>query len=179
MRIRDAWLAGVVLLAASGVAPAAGSSDPCTHFVWNVTRELALFASTPVDLHAGKDRASAPRLAPDRLYQLALTPQDQVSFPLAPGKKALADGAYAGLARVTIHHTGLYRVALDTPFWIDVIAHGRLLASTDFTGNHQCHRPRSLRKLVEFRIPAGQVLLQLSGGPWKQVRLTVTRSPKR
>lgn len=177
MRSSATWLAGILLAACSSTALAAGASDPCTHFAWNVTRELRLFASTPARWTAGKTAAAAPHLRPGKLYELSLSPQDQVHFALSPGKKALADGAYAGLADLRVPAAGLYRISLDTPFWIDVVADGKLLAAQNFTGNHQCRRPRSLRKLVEFQLPAGKVLVQLSGGPWKQVRVAVTPSP--
>jgi hypothetical protein len=138
-----------------------------------VSHELELFAGAPAASTAGKDAASAPVIAPERLYELTLTPQNQVTFPLAPGKKALTDGAFAGVAQVRITTPGRYRVSLDGPFWIDVVANGKLLATTNFTGNHQC---KSLRKLVEFELPAGQVLLQLSGAGQERVRVALTRS---
>jgi hypothetical protein len=50
---------------------------------------------------------------------------------------------------------------------------GKLLASTDFTGNHEC---KNLRKLVEFQVPAGEVFPRLSSAPRDRVHLTVTRS---
>jgi hypothetical protein len=171
MKIPAKWL--LVLLPLSAVT-SAETPDPCSQFSWNVTHELELFAAAPAASTAGKDGASAPVIAEGRLYELALSPQSQVTFPLAPGKKALTDGAFAGLAQVHITTPGRYRVSLDGPFWIDIVAKGKLLASTNFTGNHEC---KSLRKLVEFQLPAGQVFLQLSGAGQERVRLALTRSP--
>jgi len=174
MRILAQWIACVVLLTAGGAAVAVDPQDPCAHFAWNVSRELALFASKASNASAGRDKTQAPLIPAGQLYELSLSPQGQVTFPMAPAKKGLADGAYAGLVQVSIPSAGLYRVSLDGPFWIDVIAEGKLLASTDFTGNHEC---KSLRKLVEFQLPAGKVLVQLTGAPRDRVRLTVTPSP--
>jgi hypothetical protein len=171
--MRIAAIGPLVLLALSGIA-AAEPPDPCSQFAWNVTHELALFAATPTASAAGKDAVSAPLIRGERLYELILTPQSQVTFALSPGKKALADGAFAGLAQVRITTPGRYRVSLDGPFWIDLVANGKLLVSRDFTGNHEC---KSLRKLVEFQLPAGEVLLQLSGAGQERVRVSLTRSP--
>jgi hypothetical protein len=171
MKIPATWL--LVLLPLSAIV-SAEPPDPCSQFSWNVTHELELFAAVPTPSAAGKDEASAPLLAPERVYELTLTPQSQVTFPLSPGKKALTDGAFAGLAQVRITTPGRYRVSLDGPFWIDIVAKGKLLVSTDFTGNHEC---KSLRKLVEFQLPAGKVFLQLSGAGQEHVRVALTRSP--
>jgi len=162
----------VVLCSAAGAGDA---PDPCSQFSWNVTHELAVFGQTAKTVTAGKDGASAPMLSPDQLYELMLTPQAQVSFAHPPSKRALNDGAYAGLARVHIATAGTYRVSIDGPFWIDVLSGGSVLDSGDFTGNHGC---KTLSKLVEFQMPAGDVLLQLSGAAKGTVHVAVTASPK-
>jgi hypothetical protein len=162
------------LTALCGVAAAQGP-DPCTAFAWNVTHELALFAHPASAATAGKDAGSAPLLAPDKGYDLMLAPQGEVSFAKPPSKRALNDGAYAGLARVHIASPGIYRVAIDGPFWIDVLADGSVLQSGDFTGSHSC---TTLTKLVEFTLPAGDVLVQLSGAPKARVHVAVTPKPR-
>jgi hypothetical protein len=166
------WLGLVVLC---GTAGAADAPDPCSQFSLDVSHELAMFGHQPVALTAGKDAAAAPMLVPDQLYELTLTPQADVGFAHPPSKRALNDGAYAGLARVRIITPGIYRVAIDGPFWIDVLSHGTVLPSGDFAGAHGC---TTLAKLVEFRMPAGELLLQLSGAGQAQVRVAVTPSPK-
>jgi hypothetical protein len=84
--------------------------------------EQALFAGPSVALRAGKDLASAPTVATDTLYQLQLLPQATVAFAIAPGKSIPPDGVYAGLATLKLAQPGHhYRVALDLPFWIDVV----------------------------------------------------------
>jgi hypothetical protein len=158
-----------------GVCGAAAADDPCSHFAWNVAHELALFGGPASAAAGGKDGASAPLLAPEQLYDLALVPQAEVSFAHAPSKRALSDGAFAGLARLHIVTPGIYRVALDGPLWIDVIAGGTVLTSGAFTGSHECS---TLSKLVEFSLPAGDVLVQLSGASRAHVHLALTPSPK-
>jgi hypothetical protein len=146
-----------------------------TTIKWDVSKEHTLFGGPAATLTAGKDAASAPAIDVDRLYELKLTPQDQTAFVLPPGKKMLTDGAYAGLATFKVNTSGVYRVSLDLPFWIDVVAAGKLVATKDFQGQQTCDAPH---KIVEYELAAAQPLvLQLSGSTKTVVRLTVTLSP--
>jgi hypothetical protein len=160
---------------AGTVSAPALAADSCTGFKWDVSKEHALFAGSAVSLPAGKDAASAPTIVTDRLYELKLTPQDQITFALPPGKKMLTDGAYAGLAAFKVNAPGAYRVSVDVPFWIDVVADGKLVATKDFQGQHGCDAPH---KIVEYELPASQpFVLQVSGSTKAVVRLTITQSP--
>ncbi len=78
------WVLGLVL---AGAALPALADDACVDFKWDVSKERALFAGTPVALAAGKHASSAPAVVPDRLYKLELLNQDQVTFAAPPGKK--------------------------------------------------------------------------------------------
>jgi len=155
----------------------AAVADTCTGFKWDVTRELALFAGRNVPLSAGKDTASAASVSVDRLYELTLLPQGQVAFATPPGKASANEGAYAGLAELRLDAPGNYRIAVDAPLWIDVVANGKLLAPTDFQGQHGCEGPR---KIVAFDlIGTKRFVLQLSGSGQATVRMTVTPAPAR
>ena len=163
----------IVLVGAGGTA--AFAADPCSGFKWDVSKEHALFGGPSVALTAGKDEAAAPTIGTDRLYQLQLMPQTEVAFALAPGKKMLTDGAYAGLAALELDAPGNYRVSVDVPFWIDVVANGKLAATRDFTGQQSCDAPH---KIVEFDLSgAKRFVLQMSGSAKPTVRLTVTQAP--
>jgi hypothetical protein len=106
------------------------------------------------------------------LYDLALAPQDSVKFVLAPGKKALPDGAFAGVLHFRVPSAGAYRVSLNQGMWVDVIGHQQLIESTDFTGAHDCSAPR---KIVQYNLPAGEdLVLQLSGAAKDHVLVAVT-----
>ena len=164
-----AWL-GLATLGLSALASAA--DDPCSAFKWNVTEERAAFSQKAEPTPAGKDSASAPALKTKTLYDFTLTPQSGVKFVLPPGKKALPDGAYAGLVHFRVPTTGVYRVSLDQGIWIDIVSHQALVDSTDFTGAHDCAAPR---KIVQYTLPAGEdLVLQLSGAAKDHVRVAVT-----
>jgi hypothetical protein len=151
------------------------AADPCDGFAWNVSHERAVFATPAVAVTAATSAGPAPTLALDKLYDIALTPQGKVNFALAPEKKTLADGAYAGLVTLHIPAAGKYRVSMSEGFWIDLIADGRFLPTDDFTGSHGCRAPR---KIVQFVLPAGDLTLQFSNTNTASVQATVTAVPK-
>lgn len=170
------YVAVIVLVVALGAVEAA-SAAPCAAFKWDVSQELALFAGQPQPLPAGKNAATAPNVAVDRLYGLTLVPQSQVNFAMAPGRNTDAGGAFAGLAQIELPAPGNYRVSVDVPLWIDVVADGRLAEPTDFQGQHSCEGPH---KIVEFDLTgARRFVLQLSGSGDAAVRMTITRTPQR
>jgi hypothetical protein len=168
-----AFLLGVYACAAVPVL--AHADDPCAAFSWDVRHERDLFAQPPRPVVAGQTLGTAPTLATDQLYQLRLSGQRAVTFAAPPGGKGHVDSAYAGLARLTVDAAGVYRISLDLPVWIDVIANGTVVAARDFQGRPGCNAPH---KIVEFALPAGTpVTLQFSGGKASTVKITVSRAP--
>jgi hypothetical protein len=170
---RLAWLAAVAVGAA--ISLPVHAADPCDGFTWNVAHERAVFATPAVAITAARAAGPAPSLDVDKLYDISLTPQDKVSFVLAPAKQALADGAFAGIVRLHIPSPGKYRVSMSEGFWIDVIADGKFAPTDDFTGAHDCRAPR---KIVQYPLPAGDLVLQFSNTNSASVRVTVTAAPK-
>jgi hypothetical protein len=163
------WATLALSLAAGG---ASAQEDPCAKFSWNVEHERSLFAAAPQVIAAGHDAASAPKLAPDRLYELQLAAAGQVTLALPPGKKTATDSSYAGLARLSLQQPGSYRVSVDQSVWIDIMADGKMIDSADFQGRPGCQAPH---KIVQYSLPAGrELLLQLSGAPSAGIRLTIT-----
>ncbi|MFC4252971.1 hypothetical protein [Sinimarinibacterium flocculans] len=161
---------GVILPAATF------AQDGCDGFKWdNVAAERALFATAAEDVRAGTDPGTAPTIVPDRLYRAALSPQETLRYAAPPSKKMLADGASGGLLRFRVARAGLYRVALDAGFWIDVVADGTAIPSVDFGGSPGCAAPR---KIVIYELPAGRdLLLQLTGAVSTQVQVALTAAP--
>jgi len=165
-------LTGVVSL--GWLAPTvADEADGCTHFSWDVSHELAVMKQTVKPVVAGaKAGADSPVLQLDKPYELKLTSQASVTYPVKPGKPTLNDSAQGGLARFHIAKAGLYRIALTSGHWIDVADGDHLVKSKDFTGSRDCAR---LHKIVEFELPADKDLaLQLSGSADASVKLAIT-----
>lgn len=163
------------LVALALVPTHARADDPCAAFSWNVRHERELFSKEPIDLASGRASADAPVLTPERLYELELRAQPEVSFVAPPSRSWPQEATYAGLARLTVEAAGIYRFALDQPAWVDVVANGTLLQSRDFQGRAGCSAPH---KIVEFELPAGRPLvLEFSSSVTPSMRVTVSRAP--
>jgi len=169
--MRHAVVLVVLGLVAGGTARGA---DPCDAFDWNVTAERTLFGQPGRDAAAATALTASPTLALSTLYRLALAPQGDVSFVQPPAKKTLADGAHGGLASFHLGAPGRYRVSLDAPAWIDVVAGDAIVPSRAFQGRPGCAAPH---KIVEYELPAGDAVLQLSAAAADHVRVTITPSP--
>jgi hypothetical protein len=167
LAISFSWLCGGSALAA----------DECTGFKWDVSKEHALFGGTSVNLVSGADPATAPSIRVQRLYLLQLSPQSAVQFAAGPGKQLAAADAFAGLVRLKIDAPGNYRVSVDVPLWIDVVADAKLTPPVDYQGQRDCSAPH---KIVEFALAGGtSYVLQISGSATTNVRLAVTAAPVR
>ncbi|MGD0502227.1 MAG: hypothetical protein ABSD02_05765 [Steroidobacteraceae bacterium] len=150
------------------------AADPCGRYKWDITRERALFAAAASPVAATKDGRSPPSIATDRAYRVQLVPAAQVAFPAAPGKASPVEGSYSGVLAFTVPLAGSYRVAVDLPMWIDVVADSRLVPAADYEGQHGCDAPR---KIVQFSLEANKALiLQLSGVSEAAARVTIVRA---
>lgn len=165
-----------LLIGLLGVHAAASAQSPCDGFSWDVKVERALFARDGAAIVAGLAENHAPVLALATGYSLTLASQDQVRFAAGPGKKSLPDGAHAGIAKLHVARAGPYRVSLDVPAWIDVVAAGQVVPSRAFQGRAGCNAPH---KVVEYDLPAGDAWIQISGATQDHVRVTVTESPRK
>jgi hypothetical protein len=175
MRLYTAVMKPLLALFASAAlaATAVAQQDGCAAFKWNVSHERELFAGHATAATTGATQVGATLLSSDRLYELQLNPLAQVQFVVPPGKSKGGSGPYAGLARVHVPTSGTWRIALDEPVWIDVVAAGQAIPSSDYQGRPDCHAPH---KIVQFPLPANQELvIQLSGTAQAQVHLTITR----
>ena len=101
-------LATCLALAVGGTT--ARADDPCAAFTWDVTHERTLFATQALALVAGGDAATAPILEIGRAYRITLDAQPKIRFAAPPGKAAPAEGAFAGLVRISVANGGRYRV---------------------------------------------------------------------
>jgi hypothetical protein len=156
---------------------ATGRAEDCADFKWDVTSERALFAAAATPLPAGTTPKSAPSVLLNHLYALKLMPQEQVTFSASPGKKTPSLGSHAGIVTFKLPASGSYRIAIDMPFWIDVVSDGALVAARDFEGQRGCSAPH---KIVEFELAGTRpFFLQLSNAAPDSVRLSITPAPAR
>ena len=87
---RGKFFAILLALVLEGAAQPLLADEACVDFKWDVSKERALFAETPVALTAGRDPMSAPVVVPNRLYRLKLTIQDKVTFSAVPARKRIS-----------------------------------------------------------------------------------------
>jgi hypothetical protein len=174
--VRVNWI-GAAALALLWSISAYAADDPCAAFTWDVHHERELFAKPAEALTGGRSDAAAPDLKVDRLYEVALAKQADVSFVTKPGKAAPEGASYAALVHLKVPAGGTWRISLDAKLWVDVLVDGGAIASSDFQGRPGCSAPH---KIVEFVLPAGEVLtVQISSGAAPGVKLSVTRAPAR
>lgn len=170
---------GALLVLCLLLPPAAFASDagdPCAGFAWDVHHERTLFGAKPLSLAAGKDAVSSPALTTDRLYELKMSALPQVAFAVAPGRRSASAAAYGGLATLTVAQPGVYRISINRPFWVDVLADGAAIRARDFQGRPGCNAPH---KIVEFVLPAAtRLTLQFSGDAASTIRVAVSRPPQ-
>jgi hypothetical protein len=167
----------IFLATALAAAAPTLADESCVDFKWDVSQERALFAGSATPLTAAADKKSAPVLLLNHLYELKLVKQEQVTFAVTPGKKSPREGSFGGLATFKIPAGGSYRVAIDMPFWIDVVSDGALVGANDFQGQHGCSSPH---KIVQFDLLGTRpFFLQLSNAAPDSVRLTITPTPAR
>jgi hypothetical protein len=163
----------IVLMALPFADAGAADADPCAHFKWDVSRELAVMRKTPQSITAAlKPGADVPQLKVGVLYALTLADQSGVTFVAQPAKSHSDRAARAGLARFRVDAAGHYRISITSGHWLDVIDAGQAVNSLDFQGHTGCERPR---KIVEYELPEGRDLtLQLSGSADAQVLIAIT-----
>jgi hypothetical protein len=82
--------------------------------------------------------------------------------------------AHQGILSLHVPADGNYWIASSSGLWIDVVASGVVLESTDHGPGPQC---ASIRKAVQFLLRAGDVLIQLSDNSGPKVDILVTRIP--
>lgn len=163
--------AGFTFLPSPPPSPSTGA-NACSGFQFDVTKELQLFAATPRNIAAATARETAPAVERNQLYEAALADQAKTKFAIAPDKATVNDGSYAGLIAVAPGPATTMRVTANQPVWIDVLDGDRVIESTRHTGSHGCPL---IRKTVEFSVrPDRPLLIQLSGGTEKSIRISVT-----
>jgi hypothetical protein len=168
-----AWVVVLAALTVGARFASAAEAPGCSHFAWDVSHELDVMKQTPQALVAGTESGpQTPWLQLDKLYEVALSGQDRVTYAVKPAKAASSQGARGGLVRFHVDKAGLYRIAISSRHWIDVVDRGQLIQSHDFLGSHDCERPH---KIVEFELPAGtDLVLQFSGSTESAVLVGVT-----
>jgi len=142
---------------------------------WDMSAELKAFQSAAENVPAGSSSLELPPLELGRLYVLRLGSQTGVQYLVTTPKKSLVQSPLGGLAQFNVPSSGNYRITVDSPLWIDVVAAGATLAPSTYNGWHSC---RLFRKTVQYALQTGQAyVLQLSEATPELVRIVIEPAP--
>ena len=153
---------------APGKLASAEDVSACDEFTWPVKREQTLFASKDLQhVASGATLASFP----DRGIALELQPHDSAAYALPPGRQPKIANSSGGFVMVSnVPKAGQYQITASAEGWIDVIQHGKPLASTAHSGRRDCP---DVRKSVRFDLQSGAVTIQVSGVESKLIKLAI------
>jgi hypothetical protein len=158
-----------MLLAAtlmSGAVPATQSAPPqCPRDAEPVPAAFAQWARSRI-IPAGD---AAPSMAIGESVDLALVPQADVKLAAEPGR-ASAPGDFAAMVRLTVTRPAVYRLALGSRAWVDVVQDGRAIGSVAHGHGPACS---GIRKIVDFDLKPGNYVIQITGSPDATARLMI------
>lgn len=98
------------------------------------------------------------RLTPGKAVALKLLPTPKVAYPLRPEKPG-GSVSYGGLASFTVAEEGVWRVALSSGAWVDVVKDGSASQSVAHGRGPDCS---GIRKMVDYRLTPGTYTLQIA-----------------
>lgn len=127
----------------------------------------------------GTSSCAAPKalqfdnLAPGKAVSLTLLPTPKVTYPLRPEKPG-GTVSFGGLLRFTVAEEGIWRVALSSGAWVDVVKDGKAATSVAHGRGPDCS---GIRKMVDYRLAPGTYTLQVAANGSDSMTLMVARQP--
>lgn len=141
----------------------------------NLPRAFMAWAKPAATLDAAQSpQAGRAVVRPGKPVTVRLKPAAQVRLAQPPGQDRRPANPHAGLVALEVPGAGTWQVSASTPVWIEVIGPGGPVESTGFGNRAPC---TGIRKVVDFPLPKGRHLLQLSGNPGPEVRILLSRAP--
>jgi hypothetical protein len=120
------------------------------------------------------DASAEAVLTPGVAVRAKLVPQSTLRFAVKPEKPGDA-ASHGGIFRFVTTQPGRYRVALGSGAWIDVVDGGRSVASVGHGHGPACS---GIRKMVDFNLPAGTHIVQITGSRAEILTMMVARLPR-
>ncbi len=142
----------------------------------NANLPPALAAWPPkIDLISAVDAAhlSTATIRLGEAAQVALHSARDISFPVQPEKPS-GPAAEGGLLTFMIDRAGVYRLALSSGAWIDVIKDAQPQPSIAHAHGPACS---TIRKMVDFSLEPGRYVLQVSGGTVAEIGVLLAGAP--
>lgn len=112
-------------------------------------------------------------LPPGQAVLVALRPTPDVSYALRPDEPG-GTVSSGGMVAFDVPKAGTYRVMLSARAWLDIVRDGAAIGST-----HHEHGPAcsGIGKMVDFPLPAGRSVIQLSGSSQPEIEIMVVPAP--
>lgn len=131
--------------------------------------------NAPGQMRAGANAAqrSGAALAVGQAVRLALLPTPQVRYPVRPEKPG-GSVSFGGLVRLDVLEAGVYRVALGSAAWIDLVRDRKALTSIAHGRGPEC---TGIRKMVDFQLTPGRYILQIAANGEPETGVLVARLP--
>lgn len=93
-----------------------------------------------------------------------------LATPEKPGDSA----SYGGLFVFRVAKPGIYRVALGSKAWVDILDRKNVVASSSHGHGPACS---GIRKIVDFSLKPGRYTLQIAGSAAPELALMVAQMP--
>lgn len=152
----------------SSSRPMAEMEGGCENFAMPLKTEMALWEKSELRVQGAQDDRSTTTLPSGKKINLGLYPQKKVNLPVKPEKDFTPKGdlAFAGLATMEVKNDGLYRVALGSKVWLDLIeasvddSSAKIVSPVKFEMQTGC---KKIFKAVEYNLKGGKkYFLQIS-----------------
>lgn len=161
-------------LASAAAAKEAGHEQDCSASTPTLPPELSGWArSAPLTAASSSATANRTPLTIGQSARLSLLPTPDVRYALRPEKPG-GFVSHGGIVSFTVERAGLYRVALGSGAWIDVVQGGKAVSSAAHGHGPSCS---GIRKMVDFQLSPGRYLLQIAGNGEPVIPVMVAALP--
>ncbi len=158
--------------------PAQGMAEPeaaCPATPAPLPPELAGWAApAPLAAATSADATAAATVTPGRAVELALKPTPQITYAKRPEQPG-GSVSHGGMVALDVARAGVYRVAISTGAWLDVVLGGAALQSVNHGRGPACS---GVRKMVDFRLEPGRYIVQIAANGTPSIRLLVAALPE-
>ena len=170
-RRTSAFAAGLfflLALPAPVLAQPVQAAQDCDKGQWSLDRDrVALGEPRKPDLGNGAKLA----LPTDAAITVLMSPMSAAILPHPPTKPQ--DRGYGGILRLSVPEPpGVWQITVPAYAWIDVFVGGKTLSPLAFTGPSNCP---GVRKSLRYRLPPGEVVLQLAGAEEQRMAIFIDR----
>ena len=167
-------IAALALLPVGVQAQTPTPERPCAATAAPLPPELAGWQHrSPMTAASNVGGLGAAGISPGAGVDLSLPATPDIAYAIRsehPGG-SVSHGGMVGFA-VTV--AGMYRVAIGSAAWIDLVRDGQIVESSAHAMGPHCS---GIHKMVDFSLTPGRYVLQIAGNGASQLPLLVTRLP--